>query len=138
MYILLAKVTAYVVLQQLGVVSPLQLYFNPSLIFNNWQVRTVAVKYFLVVLQVKLRFNEDSLFTCYMFQIWRLVTSFVFFGYFGLNFLFHLIFIYYYCCMLEENSFRDRMADFIYMFLFGGTVIVVSFRYKLLETLTLT
>lgn len=79
---------------QLGVISPFQLYFNPILIFQNYQV-------------------------------WRLVTTFLFFGTVGFNFLFNMIFTYRYCRMLEEGSFRGRTADFFYMFLFGGLIMIL-------------
>jgi len=78
---------------QLDLVNPFQLYFNPELIFRQYQV-------------------------------WRLVTSFLFFGTFGFNFLFNMIFTYRYCRMLEEGSFRARTTDFIFMFLFGGTLMI--------------
>lgn len=32
-----------------------------------------------------------------------------------------------YCRMLEEGSFRGRKADFVFMFLFGGVLMTVSF-----------
>ncbi|CAG2057622.1 unnamed protein product, partial [Timema podura] len=54
------------------------------------------------------------------YQLWRLVTTFLFFGTVGFNFLFNMIFTYRYCRMLEEGSFRGRTADFVMMFLFGG------------------
>ncbi|KAJ8957332.1 hypothetical protein NQ318_004811 [Aromia moschata] len=53
-------------------------------------------------------------------QIWRLVTTFLFFGTFGFNFFFNMIFTYRYCRMLEEGSFRNRTSDFVLMFLFGA------------------
>lgn len=31
--------------------------------------------------------------------------------------------------MLEEGSFRDRTADFVMMFLFGGVCMIVSFLF---------
>lgn len=34
---------------------------------------------------------------------------------------------YRYCRMLEEGSFRGRTADFVFMFLFGGLLMTVSF-----------
>ena len=33
---------------------------------------------------------------------------------------------YRYCRMLEEGSFRGRTADFVFMFIFGGTIMTVS------------
>nr|CAB3237434.1 derlin-2-like [Phallusia mammillata] len=79
---------------QLEVISPFQIYYNPDLIFKQYQV-------------------------------WRLVTNFLFFGVFGFNFLFNMIFLYRYCRMLEEGSFRGRTGDFVFMFLLGGTVMCV-------------
>jgi len=79
---------------QLEVISPFQLYFNPILIFQN-------------------------------FQVWRLVTTFLFFGTIGFNFLFNMIFTYRYCRMLEEGSFRGRTADFFYMFILGGAIMII-------------
>jgi len=38
-----------------------------------------------------------------------------------------MIFTYRYCRMLEEGSFRSRTADFVMMFLFGATLMIVSF-----------
>lgn len=35
---------------------------------------------------------------------------------------------YRYCRMLEEGSFRGRTADFVFMFLFGGFLMTVSFN----------
>lgn len=78
---------------QLDLVTPFQLYFNPILIFKNYQVT-------------------------------RLVTTFLFFGTFGFNFFFNMIFTYRYCRMLEEGSFRERTADFVMMFLFGGVCMI--------------
>ncbi|KAL7987031.1 hypothetical protein Chor_005950 [Crotalus horridus] len=79
---------------QLELITPFQLYFNPELIFKN-------------------------------FQVWRLVTNYLFFGPVGFNFLFNMIFLYRYCRMLEEGSFRGRTADFVFMFLFGGLLMTL-------------
>ena len=59
---------------QLELITPFQLYFNPELIFKQ-------------------------------FQIWKLITNFLFFGPVGFNFLFNMIFLYRYCRMLEERLF---------------------------------
>ena len=52
-------------------------------------------------------------------QYWRLVTSFLFFGSFSLDFLFHMYFVVRYCRLLEEGPYRSRRGDFIIMLLFG-------------------
>jgi len=77
----------------LDLVSPFQLYFNPTLILQG--------------------------------QVWRLITTFLFFGTIGFSFLFNMIFTYRYCRMLEEGSFRGKTADFIVMFLFGGIFMIM-------------
>lgn len=59
------------------------------------------------------------------YQIWRLATSFMFFGSASFTFLFNMIFTYRYCRMLEEGSFRGRSADFVMMFLFGGVLMTI-------------
>ncbi len=58
-------------------------------------------------------------------QLWRLATTFLFFGNFGFNFFFNMVFTYRYCRMLEENSFRGRTADFVMMFLFGSALMIL-------------
>lgn len=85
-------------LQHLEVVSPFQLYFNPTLILRQY-------------------------------QLWRLATTFLFFGTIGFSFLFNMIFTYRYCRMLEEGSFRGRSSDFVMMFVFGGALMIVSFSH---------
>ncbi|KAI5694536.1 hypothetical protein M8J76_000797 [Diaphorina citri] len=59
------------------------------------------------------------------YQIWRLITTFLFFGPIGFNFLFNMIFTYRYCRMLEEGSFRGRTADFVMMFIFGAVCMII-------------
>ncbi|XP_002735994.1 derlin-2-like [Saccoglossus kowalevskii] len=76
-----------------------------------------------VITPFQLYFNPDLIFTKY--QLWRLVTNFLFFGTIGFNFLFNMIFTYRYCRMLEEGSFRGRTSDFFFMFLFGGIVMTI-------------
>lgn len=77
----------------LDLVSPFQLYFNPTLIVLHYQV-------------------------------WRLLTTFLFFGTIGFNFLFNMTFTYRYCRMLEEGSFRGKSSDFVMMFIFGGALMI--------------
>ncbi|XP_050351271.1 derlin-2 [Nymphalis io] len=79
---------------QLDLVSPFNLYFNP-----------------IVILQ--------------RYQLWRFITTFLFFGNLGFNFFFNMIFTYRYCRMLEEGSFRGRTADFVVMFIFGGVLMIL-------------
>ncbi|XP_029468395.1 derlin-2 isoform X2 [Rhinatrema bivittatum] len=71
----------------------------------------------------QLYFNPELIFKHY--QVWRLITNFLFFGPVGFNFLFNMIFLYRYCRMLEEGSFRGRTADFVFVFLFGGLLMTI-------------
>ncbi|CAH1397645.1 unnamed protein product [Nezara viridula] len=76
-----------------------------------------------IVSPFQLYFNPILILKQY--QVWRLVTTFLYFGTFGFNFFFNMIFTYRYCRMLEEGSFRRRTADFVMMFIFGGVCMVI-------------
>ncbi|GAM28550.1 hypothetical protein SAMD00019534_117260 [Acytostelium subglobosum LB1] len=58
-------------------------------------------------------------------EVWRLITNFLFFEEIGLNFLFHMFFIVRHSRMLEEGSFRGRSADYFFMWLFGATLLLL-------------
>lgn len=58
-------------------------------------------------------------------QFWRLVSSFLYFGSFSLDFLFHLYFVVRYCRLLEEGPFRGRTADFIFMLLLSAALMII-------------
>merc|ERR1719175_278491 len=73
---------------------------------------------------LQLYFNPNLIIN--QLQVWRLITTFLFFGNFSFNFFFNMIFTYEYCRMLEEVSFRGKSADFVMMFLFGGVAMIVS------------
>jgi len=52
-------------------------------------------------------------------QVWRLFSSFLYFGMFNnLDFLLHLFFMVRYCRLLEEGEFHGRTAHFVYFILF--------------------
>ncbi|XP_041052445.1 derlin-2 isoform X1 [Carcharodon carcharias] len=85
--------------------------------------RRVEGKQLEIITPFQLYFNPELIFKHY--QVWRLITNFLFFGTVGFNFLFNMIFLYRYCRMLEEGSFRGRTADFVFMFLFGGFLMTI-------------
>jgi len=70
----------------------------------------------------KLYINWDSVVR--LRQFWRLATAFLYFGSFGLDFLFHMFFLYRYCKLLELNAFRGRTADFAMMLFFGAAFLL--------------
>ncbi|XP_059828915.1 derlin-2 isoform X2 [Hypanus sabinus] len=86
-------------------------------------VLTTAAVQLEIITPFQLYLNPELIFKHY--QVWRLITNFLFFGTVGFNFLFNMIFLYRYCRMLEEGSFRGRTADFVFMFLFGGFLMTV-------------
>ncbi|XP_075390167.1 derlin-3 [Tenrec ecaudatus] len=71
----------------------------------------------------QLYFNPHLVFR--KFQVWRLITSFLFFGPLGFGFFFNMLFVFRYCRLLEEGSFRGRTADFVVMLLFGGVLMTL-------------
>lgn len=59
-------------------------------------------------------------------HIWRVVTNFLYFGDFSIDFIFHMFFLYRHCKMLEINTFRGRTADFLFMLVFGASLLVLA------------
>ncbi|KPJ08468.1 Derlin-2 [Papilio machaon] len=92
-------------------------------------ITTLAVQLDLVS-PFQLYFNPNLILK--KIQLWRLLTTFLFFGNLGFNFFFNMIFTYRYCRMLEEGSFRGRTADFVVMFIFGGTLMAPYLPWVLL------
>mmetsp|Transcript_1523 Transcript_1523/g.3307 ORF Transcript_1523/g.3307 Transcript_1523/m.3307 type:complete len:239 (-) Transcript_1523:489-1205(-) len=72
-----------------------------------------------IISPFSLYFNFDLIF--HQGQLWRLITTYLFFGMFSIDFLFHMYFLVRYCRMLEEGDFRGRTAHFVMMILFGVT-----------------
>lgn len=103
-------------------VSPYDLYFNPYLVLQHHQV---SLRKFIRILGFTGTFNNGN----FVFQWWRLLTTFLFFGTLSFNFVFNIIFTYRYCRTLEESSFRGRTADFVMMFFFGAIMTLVCFSY---------
>ncbi|CAM8903154.1 hypothetical protein QQ045_011257 [Rhodiola kirilowii] len=74
-----------------------------------------------IITPYNLYLNPKLVFKNY--QLWRLITNFLYFRKMDLDFLFHMFFLARYCKLLEENSFRGRTADFFYMLFFGASVL---------------
>lgn len=70
-----------------------------------------------IVNPFSLYFNWDLIFS--QGQVWRLITSYLFFGVFSVEFLFHMYFLVRYSRLLEEGDFRGRTANYLLMLLFG-------------------
>eukprot|EP00096_Caligus_rogercresseyi_P014813 TRINITY_DN7306_c0_g1_i1.p1 TRINITY_DN7306_c0_g1~~TRINITY_DN7306_c0_g1_i1.p1 ORF type:complete len:247 (-),score=70.26 TRINITY_DN7306_c0_g1_i1:439-1179(-) len=61
-------------------------------------------------------------------QIWRCLTSFLYFGNFGFNFILSLHFTHRYCRALEEGSFRGKTTEFVILFIFG-IIFMLTFAF---------
>ncbi|RHY77059.1 hypothetical protein DYB30_007186 [Aphanomyces astaci] len=107
--------------------DPLEWYYEIPIISRLYLtgafLTTVACALELIS-PFSLYFNFNLIF--YRGQVWRLVTNFLFFGLFSLDFIFHMYFLVRYSRMLEEGSFRGRTADFLYMLLLGALTMIVS------------
>lgn len=85
---------------------------------------TSTACFFDLVSPLQLYYNYDLI--TQKGQYWRLITSFLYFGSFNLDFMFHMYFVVRYCRLLEEGSFRGRQADFLVMFFYGACLMVLS------------
>jgi Derlin-2/3 len=59
-------------------------------------------------------------------QIYRCITSFLYFGEFGIDFLFHLFFFIRYSRMLEENHYAGHTADFAWLVVVCGSLLLLT------------
>eukprot|EP01071_Lankesteria_metandrocarpae_P002529 Lankesteria_metandrocarpae@DN238_c0_g1_i1.p1 len=61
-------------------------------------------------------------------QIWRIVTCFLFLGEFGLTFFWNMYMLVFYCGRLESDVFRGKSADFLWMLLTcSAMLLIISF-----------
>lgn len=78
----------------------------------------------------------DMIFDIYKIQVWRLLTNLFFFGGFSFNWVMNFFFLYVYNCYLimysvdyckkvETEVFDGRTADFIFMLIFGCSLMTV-------------
>ncbi|KAL9643417.1 hypothetical protein ABK040_010032 [Willaertia magna] len=102
-----------------------QWYFSIPVITRTFltlsTITSFAVTFDLLnPLQLYLNFQT----VIYDFQVWRLITNFLFFDKFSINFILHLYFLYFYCRRLEEHSFHRKSADFFYLILLGSIMML--------------
>lgn len=102
--------------------------------YRNIPIVTRTFLTLSVVTSVAITFEVLSPFHLYLnyelvwknLEIWRILTTFLFFDRLGLTFLFHVYFIYFYCRRLEEDNFRGGSADFLFMILFGALCLLIA------------
>lgn len=71
----------------------------------------------------QLYYHPDLVF--YKGQLWRLFFTFIYFGNFGIDFIFHTVFMMRYFRSLEEGWYRDRKADFFFLIFFGCLSLIL-------------
>jgi len=91
--------------------------------FMTGCVLTTLSVYLEIVSPLDLYLNFPLVFGKY--QLWRIITNFMFFDYFGVNFLFHMYFLVRHSRLLEETSFRERTADYLFLWMFGATLLLI-------------
>jgi len=93
---------------------PLEQWYMEIPVVTRVYLTLVALTSFACTLDIikpiQLYFNWNLIL--HNHEIWRLITSFLYFGNFSIDFIFHMFFISRYSRMLEEGSFRGRTADY--------------------------
>jgi len=87
-----------------------RIYFTSAFLTTSFCAMDVLNPYVLYY-DFHLIFNEG--------QVWRLFSSFLFFGLFSVDFVFHMYFLIRHCRQLEEGDFRGRPSAFVLMIVFG-------------------
>ncbi|KAG4092828.1 DER1-domain-containing protein [Neocallimastix lanati (nom. inval.)] len=104
---------------------PLEQWYLEIPIVTRVYLTLVALTSFACTLDlikpIQLYFNWNLILHDH--EVWRLITSFLYFGNFSIDFIFHMFFISRYSRMLEEGSFRGRTADYFWLLMLG----VISF-----------
>ncbi|GAA6009752.1 hypothetical protein JCM11491_001086 [Sporobolomyces phaffii] len=86
-------------------------------------VATSAAVQCNLVTPFQLYFTYRSCF--HHLQLWRLVTCFLYWGPLSLDFFFHVFFIMRYSKMLEETSFRDKRAEYVWLLVVSCAFLLV-------------
>lgn len=112
-------------------VDPMDWYWSMPIVtrtyFTGCFVATVACA-LDVITPFHLYYNQHQII--HRGQLWRLVTNFLFFGNWGIDFLFHMYFIVRYSRGLEEGrSFAGKTGDFVFCLAFCMALIMAVAPY---------
>ncbi|KAF9219161.1 Der1-like protein [Gyrodon lividus] len=94
-------------------------------ITRAWLILSVATSLAVqcqVITPLQLYFSFKSAFT--NAQPWRMLTTFFYFGPLSLDFIFHMFFFMRYSRMLEESSFANRKADYVWLLLLSSLMLL--------------
>jgi Derlin-2/3 len=86
-----------------------RIYFTSAFLTTTCCAVEIINPYFLY-------FNKELIFEG---QVWRLISPFLFFGLFSVDFLFNMYFLIRHCRQLEEGDFRGKPSEFVLMIFFG-------------------
>ncbi|ORX52598.1 DER1-domain-containing protein [Piromyces finnis] len=106
---------------------PLEQWYMEIPIVTRVYLTLVALTSFACTLDIikpiQLYFNWNLILQNH--EYWRLITSFLYFGNFSIDFIFHMFFISRYSRMLEEGSFRGRTADYFWLLFMGVIAFII-------------
>jgi len=107
--------------------SPAEWYNSLPPVTKTWGTACLITTV-LATLQVvhPIMIYFDSGFILSKFQIWRLVTCFLFLGKFGIKFAINLLLLARYGVQLESVTYRGRTADYLFMLLFGMVTMLAA------------
>ncbi|PWN53001.1 Der1-like protein [Violaceomyces palustris] len=91
-------------------------------IWASLALATALLEHTHVVNQFQLFYTPHLVFG--KLQLWRVITTFTYFGSLGLDFVFHLFYLMRYSRMLEENSFQRR-SDYLWLLLFSSSLLLL-------------
>lgn len=104
--------------------SPAEFYWGLPVITRCWFTAALASTLLAAVGMLSPgTLYLDWASVVYKFQIWRLFTNFAFLGKFGWPFIMNLIFMVQYSKTLEQD-FKGVAADFLWLLLLGGSLLM--------------
>ncbi|KAL1918076.1 uncharacterized protein VTP21DRAFT_3342 [Calcarisporiella thermophila] len=101
-------------------------YYDIPPITRAWVTGAVVIsllEHLQIINKYQLYYRYHLVFEQY--EVWRLITTFLFFGKFSIDFVFHMFFLVRHSGMLEEESFRHRRADFLYLIFFASSLLLL-------------
>ncbi|KAH7103145.1 Der1-like protein [Auriculariales sp. MPI-PUGE-AT-0066] len=94
-------------------------------ITRAWMVLAVLVSVAVqcqLITPLQLYFSVDT--AVYKSEVWRALTTFLYFGPLGIDFVFHMFFFMRYSRMLEESSFAHRKADYLWLLILSAGILL--------------
>lgn len=107
---------------------PLEWFFEVPIVTRVWTCSILAVSVLEqcgLVSQMQLVYNYRKVKEQY--ELWRLITTFVYFGPLSLSLVFDVFFVSRYCRMLESSFYRNRTGEYAWILsLACGALLIVA------------